>query len=232
LRMETKPVELRDRAGRIMEVSAWMLEDARKYGWVSGIADESLVVAISKAREETEVWGNSLAAGAESYSIIQFARGSPAYNAVYKPAYAVSEKCDDRESLRKELKEKETIRKQIKEGPNMQEIIARLRREKAESEARAARAAEEKEDQDQRDSEAAKVAGVEWAKGASYDDLKEMVSSIERLESADPHSRASADLQLSQKLERILGGRVNTRRYGREWQTGVLEFWKEVESQL
>jgi hypothetical protein len=59
-----------------------------------------------------------------------------------------------------------------------------------------------------------------------------MVSSIERLESADSHSRASADLQLSQKLERILGRGVNTRRYGREWQTGVLEFWKEVESQL
>lgn len=60
--------------------------------------------------------------------------------------------------------DKDSIRKKVREDTSMQEIIERLRREKAESEAKATRLEQDDSDRKQAEREAARVAGLEWAR--------------------------------------------------------------------
>jgi hypothetical protein len=93
--METSAVDLKDQAGRRMQVSHFVLEEARARGWTSEIADETLAQALDKATWDDD---SPPSAGAEAASIVWFVRGGPAYNAAFRPA--VHPRCDDPQSLR------------------------------------------------------------------------------------------------------------------------------------
>ena len=87
----------------------------------------------------------------------------------------------------------------------------------------------EEEDKTKAEREAARLAGVEWAKNARYDHLLELVSLIEEAQGSSPSSRfASIKLNETMRQLEVKAGV----RHPEAWQTGVLEFWKEVESQL
>jgi hypothetical protein len=124
----------------------------------------------------------------------------------------------------------------------MEEIIKRLRQEKAESEAKATRLGQEKSERKQAEREAARLTGLEWAKTVHYDRLKEFGQLIEDARGLPHRPGASGSIMRLQELMNQLrwegvdtgtvstGGR--TAGYDRDWQDGVLEFWKEVRDKL
>lgn len=138
--------------------------------------------------------------------------------------------------------DKDSIRKKVREDTSMQEIIERLRREKAESEAKATRLEQDDSDRKQAEREAARVAGLEWAKTAHYDQLKKVGQLIEEAREAHIGAERTAYItQLHNLMEQLRMSRVDTgtvqtkdrmAKYDSEWQDGVLEFWKEVRDKL
>ena len=74
------------------------LNIAIRYGWRSGIADETLARALDQAREDGEGgWG--LNRYAEVDSLIKFCRGGPAYNAAMPTGYGGPQGCNDAAEL-------------------------------------------------------------------------------------------------------------------------------------
>lgn len=92
--------EIQDSQGRSMPVSEFMLKEAKRFGWTSDVADNSLAVALERARNYKDKttglpgWNESLCACAESAAIIDFCHGGPGYNPAMQPASAIGE-CPD-----------------------------------------------------------------------------------------------------------------------------------------
>jgi hypothetical protein len=92
--LEPQILELKDNAGRIFGVMERTLNIAIRYGWSSGIADETLARALDQAREDGE-GGWTLHRYAEVDSLIKFCRGGPAYNAAMPTEYGGPQGCND-----------------------------------------------------------------------------------------------------------------------------------------
>jgi hypothetical protein len=84
--LEPQILELKDNAGRIFGVMDQTLNIAIRYGWRSGIADETLARALDQARADGE-GGWTLNRYAEVDSLIKFCRGGPIYNAAMATGY-------------------------------------------------------------------------------------------------------------------------------------------------
>lgn len=81
-------LKIQDAQGRTMHISDFMLNEAKHFGWTSGIADKSMAEALEKARNDVDPetglpgWNESLGRCAESAAIIGFCNGGPAYNSM------------------------------------------------------------------------------------------------------------------------------------------------------
>lgn len=78
--------EIQDSQGRTMEVSKFIFDMAKAYGWTSGAADEDLARVMEEIRRDKEnsIGASQSVAGAqESWSIIEFCQGGPAYNRAF-----------------------------------------------------------------------------------------------------------------------------------------------------
>ena len=109
---------------------------------------------------------------------------------------------------------------------HMEEIIKRLRKEKAESEATTAEAEKEKADKKKTDLEKGRERGRRWASEAHYEDLKKMAG--------------YAPTGIGGFYREIVKDYAPTEERGisdmaswaKGWLEGVKAFWEEVESQL
>lgn len=71
-------ISIESKNGESFEIMEWIPRIAKEYGWTTGLLDESLAVAIERAREDTEDPYNcqqSLSASRLTYEAMQFCRG-------------------------------------------------------------------------------------------------------------------------------------------------------------
>ena len=105
----------------------------------------------------------------------------------------------------------------------MDAMIERLRREKAEVEAKNRHAAQERESKGKADFIAGKAAGIEWAKNAHYTELTRYSRRPKNVREAD------ADVFL---LEEIREVNKASQVWTNGWLEGVREFWKGIAGKL
>jgi hypothetical protein len=142
------------------------------------------------------------------------------------------------DAIGKAIGEKERFRARLKEDPDMKKVLARLRKEKAESEEMAEREKSQKAQANQTAFEAGKREGLDWAKAAHYDVISRAAKMIR--DSArgkypiSPYQimnlTAKGEVRQVEIVPIDLG--VGTPQWEAEWLEGVEEFWREVEDKL
>ena len=105
----------------------------------------------------------------------------------------------------------------------MDAIIERLKRDKAEVEAKIKQAAQERESKGKADFSAGKTAGIEWAKNAHYTDLTQYGRRPKNVREAD------ADLFLLEGIREVNKASLV---WATGWLEGVREFWKGIKGKL
>jgi hypothetical protein len=105
----------------------------------------------------------------------------------------------------------------------MDAIIERLRREKAEVEAKNKQAAQERESKGKADFIAGKATGIEWAKNAHYTELILYGRRPKNVREADADMFLLEDIQKVNKASQV---------WANGWLEGVREFWKGIEGKL
>jgi len=120
------------------------------------------------------------------------------------------------------IKKKEEFQRRMQTDPSMEEIIERLRNEKAEY--------------DQNISELGKQEGLRWAKSAHYDELIYAVNwPCQENPLDDPvlgeyFSTSAANFRKKYKIPEQF--QTNLKAFTDAWKTGVVEFWDEVKDKL
>ena len=105
----------------------------------------------------------------------------------------------------------------------MDAIIERLRREKAEVDAKIKQAAQERESKGKADFIAGKAAGIEWAKNADYTELTRYSRRPKNVKEAEADVFLLEDIQKVNKASQV---------WANGWLEGVREFWQEIKGKL
>jgi hypothetical protein len=105
----------------------------------------------------------------------------------------------------------------------MDAIIERLKRDKAEVEAKIKQAAQERESKGKADFSAGKTAGIEWAKNAHYTELTRYSRRPKNVREAEADVFLLEDIRKVNKASQV---------WANGWMEGVSEFWQEIKGKL
>ena len=105
----------------------------------------------------------------------------------------------------------------------MDAMIERLRREKAEVEAKNKHAAQEQGPKNNADFSAGKTAGIEWAKNAHYTELTRYSRRPKNVREAEADVFLLEDIRKVNKASQV---------WANGWMEGVSEFWQEIKGKL
>jgi len=105
----------------------------------------------------------------------------------------------------------------------MDAMIERLRREKAEVDAKNKHAAQEQGSKNNADFSAGKTAGIEWAKNAPYMELT--LYNKGGLPEAESFRKSAIRRDIMRKKGKSL-------QWAEGWMEGVSEFWQEIKGKL